>query len=526
MPLLPFGAPPSKGGSQTPWTSDIAGAGHQLTNTKGVLIGASAWPTAPANPNSGGAGYFIAPQTLTTNSTITATDAGPNFYAPVILNDTITGAGAGSYEIAAMGMRTSITFSDGGTGQTGTGLDIGVQWTGSNTLGQAFLIGAGGFVDMATTNYKGISSTLTLDTGGSITGKAALFTGLFVPNGHSVATVVGLDLTGLNPAQATTAWGFQIPVGANSYHGGSLVIGATAFPTATASGSSNLVPTVALVTNGTYTLTPPATDILYAAVLVNDTITVSNTNSVANTQYFGMGIYPSFTASDGKTDESFGGVQCSPTFNGTNTLANAYGLNLNATIKQNVTSAVGVGSALFVSSGTTTTATGFKFTPLAFGGTITTLVGLDLTATTSAGTAWGMKVASAYQNYIAGKTTFGGTGTPTNTIDIQGGLLNYLDSGGITYAATTAIGLPASNVISVTTTNAVGNSTFTITAAKAGTPLYLIIINDATANRTITFGAGFKVTTATLVGTASKQWIVHFISDGTTFDEVSRSGPQ
>jgi hypothetical protein len=50
----------------------------------------------------------------------------------------------------------------------------------------------------------------------------------------------------------------------------------------------------------------------------------------------------------------------------------------------------------------------------------------------------------------------------------------------------------------------------------------VVIINDATSGKTITFGTNFKPT-ATLVGTASKTATVSWLSDGTNWYEVGRS---
>lgn len=54
-----------------------------------------------------------------------------------------------------------------------------------------------------------------------------------------------------------------------------------------------------------------------------------------------------------------------------------------------------------------------------------------------------------------------------------------------------------------------------------GNELTCIILNDATP-RTITFSTGFSAS-ATVVGTASRRAVVKFISNGTTFYEVSRT---
>lgn len=57
---------------------------------------------------------------------------------------------------------------------------------------------------------------------------------------------------------------------------------------------------------------------------------------------------------------------------------------------------------------------------------------------------------------------------------------------------------------------------------SSGQELYLKITNDSTANRVITFGTNFSVT-GTLTGSTTASAILHFISDGTKFWEVSRT---
>ena len=93
----------------------------------------------------------------------------------------------------------------------------------------------------------------------------------------------------------------------------------------------------------------------------------------------------------------------------------------------------------------------------------------------------------------------------------------------LTYATT--IYLPSIKYIlyTATTNSTVGNSTIIApTLGKAGQVIYILITNDATAARTITFGTGFN-STGTLTGTVSKSAIVGFISDGTVFWEFSRT---
>jgi hypothetical protein len=54
--------------------------------------------------------------------------------------------------------------------------------------------------------------------------------------------------------------------------------------------------------------------------------------------------------------------------------------------------------------------------------------------------------------------------------------------------------------------------------------LVVQINNDAGAARTITFGTGFRAV-STVVGTASKAYLVSFYWDGLTWNETGRAGP-
>lgn len=77
-----------------------------------------------------------------------------------------------------------------------------------------------------------------------------------------------------------------------------------------------------------------------------------------------------------------------------------------------------------------------------------------------------------------------------------------------------------SNILELTTVHATGDCTITAKTGKIGT-FYIIIHNDATSGKVITFGTGF-VSAGTLTGTASKTAIVEFLSNGTSLYEVSR----
>lgn len=90
------------------------------------------------------------------------------------------------------------------------------------------------------------------------------------------------------------------------------------------------------------------------------------------------------------------------------------------------------------------------------------------------------------------------------------------------YAATLEADSEAGNIFKTTTINATGNSTINAASAAAPNWLAVVVVNDATSGKTITFGTGFK-SSGVLVGTASKTAIVFFISDGSSFLEVART---
>lgn len=74
-------------------------------------------------------------------------------------------------------------------------------------------------------------------------------------------------------------------------------------------------------------------------------------------------------------------------------------------------------------------------------------------------------------------------------------------------------------------TTASGNTTVLMPTLKlaAGARRVIQINNDATAARTVTFSTGFRANGA-ITGTNSKAILIDFVSDGTTLNEVARTG--
>lgn len=93
----------------------------------------------------------------------------------------------------------------------------------------------------------------------------------------------------------------------------------------------------------------------------------------------------------------------------------------------------------------------------------------------------------------------------------------------MTYASTISLDVTKGALHTTTTVNATGNATINASAGgNAGQVLYVLVTNDATSAKTITFGTNFKPS-ATVVGTQSKSAMLHFMSDGTNWYEVSRT---
>ena len=90
------------------------------------------------------------------------------------------------------------------------------------------------------------------------------------------------------------------------------------------------------------------------------------------------------------------------------------------------------------------------------------------------------------------------------------------------YAATIALNPQDVEIFKTTTVHATGNATINLSNATRTGSLYVIITNDSTGGKVITFGTGFT-STGTLTGTADETALVHFVGDGTTFLEVSRT---
>jgi hypothetical protein len=94
----------------------------------------------------------------------------------------------------------------------------------------------------------------------------------------------------------------------------------------------------------------------------------------------------------------------------------------------------------------------------------------------------------------------------------------------MSYASTITLDVTKGNVHKTTTVNATGNATINASAggvAGESQQMTIVITNDATSGKTITFGTNFS-SAGTLVGTTSKTATITFVSDGVTWYETGR----
>ncbi len=92
------------------------------------------------------------------------------------------------------------------------------------------------------------------------------------------------------------------------------------------------------------------------------------------------------------------------------------------------------------------------------------------------------------------------------------------------YARAMSLETTAGDVHKTTTSNAVGNATINAaTAGLAGQHMWVIIVNDQISAKTVSFGNNFK-SAGPLMGSPGKSATLQFISDGTAWYEVARTG--
>lgn len=176
------------------------------------------------------------------------------------------------------------------------------------------------------------------------------------------------------------------------------------------------------------------------------------------------------------------------------------------------------------------------------GATLSTRRGINITDASGAGTLtnqYGIFVADLAKGatlnipiYVKGTTgksrhqpkiSFGTDTDPTLNVEVKSGAYGgNMDT--MTYASTITLTTTNGNVHKTTTVNATGNATINASdGGVAGQHMWILLVNDATSGKTITFGTNFKSTGTQAIGGASKSATTHWISDGTNWYEVSRT---
>jgi hypothetical protein len=173
-------------------------------------------------------------------------------------------------------------------------------------------------------------------------------------------------------------------------------------------------------------------------------------------------------------------------------------------------------------------------TPSVTGGLTVTSGGLTVTAGGATVTAGGLTVTAGGATITAGGLLVGAGG-----ITVGGGAT--ISSGGITLGSGTPINMAATTesfsgtiALSFDATkgntriiNCSSNTAATINVATVPAAGYILIIRfstDGTASNAITFGTNFKDTGTYNLNSANHWYTATFVSDGTYFIEVCRSG--
>ena len=117
--------------------------------------------------------------------------------------------------------------------------------------------------------------------------------------------------------------------------------------------------------------------------------------------------------------------------------------------------------------------------------------------------------------------TLAGTDATTMTFPSVSSNMPLIKTGALTAGTTVAVDFSAANVYTLTPLQ---NETLNASGGIAGGYYSIIITTSGTTSRTLTFGTNFKTTATLATGTVTaKVFVITFVSNGTTFYEVSRT---
>lgn len=172
---------------------------------------------------------------------------------------------------------------------------------------------------------------------------------------------------------------------------------------------------------------------------------------------------------------------------------------------------------------------GVTITDSSSSGTVATAVANSFAVPTFAASS-ATTFTNAANLYIAGDVVKGTNVEITNSYGLWNVGKTRLDKpivrtpSALTYASPTSVDTTLASVYTVTTVNATGSVTFNATTGGiAGQEMIIIITNDATSAKTITFGTNFLPNGTLTPSGVGKIATIQFISNGTNFCEVSRT---
>lgn len=316
-------------------------------------------------------------------------------------------------------------------------------------------------------------------------------------------------------------------------------------------GGSAATTTVASIGSPTYGALPSGATTAGTAITVpatTFTLTGTNTATAFQGSYFGA---PTFTnASAGTITDAFNTVKAGPAVAAGSTVITR-GHTLGILDSTSASSSITGGLVVATAFGTTATSVGIGGGNINAGGTIIAGVVRMNNATgvvdTSSG---GQVVLGSSQGAIVGQVGAGGTRLDVSgssgaiaayTNNVLGWTLdtsqNITFSGkatvtkpfitvpsALTYASPTSVDVTLASCFTVTTVNATGSVTFNATAGgTSGQEMTILITNDATSAKTITFGTNFLSTGTLTASAASRHTSIVFKSDGTNWYETGRA---
>jgi hypothetical protein len=527
----------NRGGTGTTTPNIIGGTNISVSGT---------WPNQTVSATGSAAGNVTGP-TIATDNAVARYD---NTTGQIIQNSGVIISDA-NVITGGTWNGTAIAVAYGGTGTAtpslvqGTNVTITGTWPNQTINASGGGGGSGTVTDMSIVSANGLAGTVATSTTTPAVTLSTTVTGVVKGNGTALsAATAGTDYVAPGGALGTPSSGT-----ATNLTGLPLTTGVTGLLPVANGGTGTATPSLVQGTNVTVTGTWP-----------NQTINASSSAQV----YPGAGIANSTGTAWGTSYTTTGtgtvvALDTSPTFVtpalgtpsalvGTNITGTAAGLTAgNVTTNANLTGAVtSVGNATSLGSfssanllGALTDETGTGSAVFATSPTLVTpILGTPTSATLTNAT--GLPIATGVSGLGTGVATFLGTPSSANLISV---VTDETGSGVLVFNNTPALTNPtvtnyvetpysanSSTAITLALTNGTvqiitltGNATITMPTATSGKSFIMLLKQDATGSRTVTWTTVKWPggTAPTITSTASKQDIYSFFADGTNWYGVT-----